>query len=150
MSTNSFRYRIRKIETVNFNINSDVYRVDEKIKASISFDIKYYCQEFHTMPIVCSYRLKCENSDKPFLNAEIKIVYEFHSEDTDKAIYKKEDGLYFNPNAFRVFKQQIYDTLRGFIHAKTEGTSFNKFIVFGWEPPKKGESIKLKEEAESK
>lgn len=135
MSSNlAFKYRIDKVETVNFNIDTDIYQSGAPIKMQISF--KESCAEgSNLLRIECLFQIANNAFEQSFLKVAVAITFEIHQEDVSKIITTVDDKPTIIPEVLRKFNQMTYDTLRGVLHVKTDGTSFNKFMAPGWDIP---------------
>lgn len=131
----AFKYRIDKVETVHFSIDTDIYQNGAPVKMQISFK-ESYAEDSNIIRIECLFQIANHNFEESFLKIAVAMTYEIHKEDISKIITIVEDKPIIIPEVLKKFNQMTYDTLRGVLHVKTDGTSFNKFMAPGWDIPR--------------
>lgn len=133
-SSITFKYRISKVETLGFNINTDVYQSGTPVKMKISFKNRYI-EESHLVCVECIFQISNVDFENSFLKVALMVTYEIHQDDVKQIVTGEKDKVIINPSVIKKLQQISYDTLRGVLHVKTEGTSFNSFYLPSWDIP---------------
>ncbi len=115
------------IQTVEFAVIKEFYSENKNI--SLSINTEFGIKSLEEPVIVCSPEISFLQKNKPFI--KIKIACSFSIEESSWNSYLMPDKKSI------VFPKEFTDhllmlsigTLRGALHAKTEGTLFNRFIV---------------------
>ena len=120
------QFKINGIKTEEFAIIEEAY--NEKIKK-----INYSLETGFGVPtnetIVCSIGFKFFQRDIPFLKVRASCSFNIKKESWDNAIDVDHNNIVFPPNFIDHLVVLTLGTLRGILHAKTEGTMSNRFYI---------------------
>lgn len=79
--------------------------------------------------IVCSIGFKFIQNNIPFLKVRASCYFKIKKESWESAIDKKNNNAVFPTHFTDHLVVLTLGTLRGILHAKTEGTKFNRFFI---------------------
>lgn len=121
-------FALNGIQTLEFAIIKELYsdnNPDVEIGINAEFGIKSleYCE------IMCTLEVSFLQEGKPFIKIKIGCYFSIKPEQWREYIQKENQSIIF-PKGFTDHLLMITTgTLRGALHAKTEGSLFNKFLL---------------------
>ncbi len=127
MKTNQeITFKLVNIKTVEFavieneSINEDT--LESFVEIGFGFSDK-------TGRIQCGIKFKLSTDDKPFIIIHINCTFEIEPT-TWEAMYNDKKEAYILPVGLaKHLAVLVMGTTRGALHAKTEGTAFNKYFI---------------------
>lgn len=119
-------FALKKISTKQFAIIDDTFEAGNKIGFGTNF--KFSIDPEHSIIAVFSL-FRFEQNNTPFLLLE--TVCQFQVKEVDwKSFFNKAQDQIKAPKGFMTHLTMIaVGTSRGILHAKTENTKFNNFII---------------------
>lgn len=127
MTYNKLGFAFTGIRTVSFAVIEAAYKKsgETNLLTGIVFGLD---REDHA--ITCNARFAFEKKkDQPFLILEIQTIFQIEENDFLTKI-KQDDKTYLLTKNLAVhFAVLTIGSARGILHAKTEGTSFNEFLL---------------------
>ena len=126
-NTNQISFGLRQITTEQFAIiNSalDESNANVELETGLRFGFK-----LEMKVISCLIAIKFTQNKNPFLLLEIGCHFEIKENDWDKLYNYESKEVKLSVGLARHLTMLCIGTLRGVLHAKTENTSFNKFLI---------------------
>lgn len=125
MKTENILFKLSRIQTEQFATIPDV-KVSEEIGISAGIE---FGMEKETNSIHCKVTFNFVSEEQQFIILHIRCEFSV-AQEAWESNYKKEDKKYVFPAEFMQHLGVItVGTARGVLHAKTEGTEFNKFFL---------------------
>lgn len=120
----SIGFSLRKITTEQFAVIEDVLTEDKNfgLEAKLNYKVN---KENKIIAVITTFRFI--NNDKPFIIIEIGCHFKIEEEAWES--FKKEDKIKILKDFMSHLAMITVGTARGALHAKTEGTPFNKYII---------------------
>ena len=116
------------IQTLEFATLKELYS-DENPNVEIGINAEFGIKTLEVYEITCTTEVSFLQDDKPFLKIKIACNFSIKPEQWKEYIHKKHQSICF-PKGFTDHLLMLsFGTLRGVLHAKTEGTIFNKFLL---------------------
>ena len=118
-------FQIIQIKTEEFAVLPELFD-ENNTEISLGLDFAFGLDKSERV-IACSAEIKFLQSDRPFIKLKITNSYLIEEESWQRL---QEDGKFIIPKGFTTHLLVLtIGTLRGVLHAKTEGTDFNKFVL---------------------
>lgn len=124
---NKIGFSLRKIITKQFAIIEDVYQKNDKVKfiRNLNFDLNI---EHQIIGVLAKFTFANEENT-PFIIIEVECQFNIHNNSWTE-FYNSTSNLITIPKNFSQHLAVItIGTIRGVLHAKTENTNYNKFIL---------------------
>lgn len=120
-------YRISQIKTIQFayfteKLNYELYKQEKSFGIDVSFNFSY--NESLTN-IRCNSHFNYSQHDNLFLVCEVESTFDISPQGKENIIQEKKIPLDF----LHYMATIVTGTARGVIHAKTEGTILNEFVL---------------------
>jgi hypothetical protein len=126
MSTTGIGFLLKRIATEQFAMIEQGYAKGESVAFKTGIQFAVDREEQIVGVFVQVSFLQKEN---PFLLLEVVVEFEIHEEAWNSFLHEAENQLVV-PQSFLTHLTMIsVGTVRGILHAKTENTDFNRFIV---------------------
>jgi hypothetical protein len=123
---NNISFALKKLTTEQFAIIEDSYSETAIIR--LSTNIRSGADESQKMVAVFS-SFTFEADNKPFIVIEAGCHFQIEEKEWDEML-KKDTHTLIVPKGFMSHLAMLtVGTTRGILHAKTEGTCFNKFMI---------------------
>jgi hypothetical protein len=120
------QFKLRGIKTEEFAIIEEAF--DER-----NAKIHYALETGFCVPepriIICSIGFKFIQNNIPFVKVRANCIFEIKEESWESAIDTERKNIVFPPYFTDHLVVLTLGTLRGILHAKTEGTKFNNFFI---------------------
>lgn len=126
-NTNQISFGLRQITTEQFAIiNSalDESNTNVELETGLRFGFNVEMKV-----ISCLIAIKFTQNKNPFLLLEIGCHFEIKEDDWEKLYNYETKEVQLSTGLARHFTMLCIGTLRGVLHAKTENTLFNKFLI---------------------
>ncbi len=120
------QFQIRGIKTDEFAIIEEAF--DEK-NAKIHYSLETGFGVPESGIIICSIGFKFIQNNIPFVKVRANCVFGIKEESWENAIDAEKKNIMFPSYITDHLVVLTLGTLRGILHAKTEGTKFNKFFI---------------------
>jgi hypothetical protein len=119
-------FALRKVTTEQFAIIED--GLSEKGKIRIKTDLRFAADEKQKMIAVFS-AFTFESDTKPFLIIEAGCHFTIEDHDWEQMLNKEFDTLTVPKGFMSHLAMLTVGTTRGILHAKTEGSCFNVYVL---------------------
>ena len=127
MTYNELGFAFTGLRTVSFAIIDKAYKKtgETNLMTGLGFGL-----DIDNHIVTCNTRFSFEKKkDQPFLLIEIQALFEIEKDDFLNKI-KQDDNIYLVAKGLAVhFAVLTIGSARGILHAKTEGTPFNEFLL---------------------
>lgn len=124
MENKNFRFALGQIKTDQFAIIENAFKTNEDVNLKIGLQ---FGSNKNDKLLSVKVSVQFEQNSVPFIIMEASCF--FHIEPTDWEMLIVENGLLI-PKVFITHLTLLtVGTLRGVLHAKTEGTNFNGFVL---------------------
>lgn len=127
MTYNKLGFAFIGLRTVSFAIIDKAYKKtgETNLMTGLGFGL-----DIDDHVVTCNIRFSFEKKkDQPFLILEVQALFEIEKDDFINKI-KQDDGTYIVSKDLAVhFAVLTIGSARGILHAKTEGTPFNEFLL---------------------
>ncbi|MDL2239484.1 hypothetical protein LJC69_03660 [Bacteroidales bacterium OttesenSCG-928-K22] len=125
---NQIPFALSGINTVEFAIIKELYE-DENPNIEIGINADFGIKSLEDCEILCAPSIEFLQNNLPFIKIKIACYFSVKQEQWEEYIDYNNKSIIF-PKGFTDHLLMIsIGTLRGVLHAKTEGTIFNKFIL---------------------
>jgi hypothetical protein len=119
-------FSLKGISTEQFAILESNYVLGENPKLGVSLSFGYNLQDRMIVPFVkCNFILH----EKEFIILEVACHFQLDLKDWELCFNSKEDKLTVPKGFAQHLVMLTIGTARGVLHAKTEGTEFNRFFI---------------------
>ena len=138
------KIRIAKLNILEYSADVDSYDKEDAINYAHSIDnfILEVREKVAKISFEYSFRFENKSTKNPFLSLTVSITFLMPSETIEKYICTANEVTSLNRTVVKYLYQLAYDTSRGILAAKTDGTSFSKYIIPNADiNPKEGEYI---------
>ena len=116
------------MQTLEFATIKELYS-DDNPNMEIGINAEFGIKSLKEYEIVCALEVSFLQDGKPFIKAKIACYFSVKQEQWEEYTCEKKQSIIF-PKGFTDHLLMIaIGSLRGVLHAKTEGTIFNKFIL---------------------
>lgn len=119
-------FRIKRIKTEEFAIIEEAFDENEP---SIQYRVGTGLFAPENKTVICSISFSFAQKEIPYLKAEVSCAFEIREEAWEKVIDKEKNEAVFPVDFTDHLVVLTMGTLRGVLHAKTEGTPFNRFLI---------------------
>lgn len=127
-STISIPFALTNIQTLEFAVIKELYS-DENPDVEIGINVEFGIQSLEISEIMCALEVAFLQEEKPFIKIKVRCIFSVKPEQWKLYINEDKESIIF-PKAFTDHLLVITTgTLRGALHAKTEGTLFNRFLL---------------------
>lgn len=127
MTYNKLGFAFTGLRTVSYAIIEKAYKKtgETNLMTELGFGLN---MDDHV--VTCNTRFSFEKKkDQPFLILEVQALFEFEKDDFLNKV-KQNDNTYLVARALAVhFAVLTIGSARGILHAKTEGTLYNEFLL---------------------
>lgn len=125
--TTPISFALAGIQTIEFATLEEAYSENENITTSIS--VEFGIESLDSTIIVCSPTYSFLQKGIPFIKIKAACFFDVKKESWGSYINKSRNSITF-PKGFTDHLLVLsLGTLRGLLHAKTEGTIFNKYFI---------------------
>ncbi len=122
----TLHFSLHKITTEQFAVIDDV-NLSGNIK--LSTRIHFGFNDKRKM-VACFSKFIFEADNKPFIIIEASCHFKIEDDSWNELLLPEKDNFLKMPKVFlRHFAMLTVGTTRGILHAKTENTDFNKFVI---------------------
>jgi len=121
-------FRLSKIQTLQFALLPDAFNQEKnvEISQSINYSVDTETQQVGVQPHYLFFQ------SNPFIIIEVRCIFSIPTPFWKKWMNEKE-GLFVLPKNVATHMAVLsVGTTRGVLHAKTEGTLFNMFVLPTW------------------
>lgn len=126
-NNNQIQFALIHIQTLEFAIIKELYSDDKPI--DIGINSEFGIKSLDEYEIMCAPEVSFFQEGKPFLKIKVACYFSIKPEQWEKYINNERQSIIF-PKGFTDHLLMIATgTLRGILHAKTEGTTFNQFLL---------------------
>lgn len=116
------------IHTLEFAIIKELYSNDNP-NVEIGINAEFGIKSLAEYEIMCAPEVSFLQEGKPFLKIKVACYFSIKSEQWKKYIQEESQSIIF-PKGFTDHLLMIATgTLRGVLHARTEGTVFNQYLL---------------------
>jgi len=124
METKNIRFSLAKISSDQFAIIASAFKNGEEVnlKTGLQFGAD---KENKFISVKASFQF--EQLAVPFIIIEASCFFKIEPNDWNSFI--QEEGIVVPKEIITHFTVITVDTVRGILHAKTEGTNFNGFVI---------------------
>lgn len=126
MSNSKISFRLVRVNTEEYATFPEVVREKGKIELKTGFSFALDDEE---KAIKCVIRLMFESSEKVFILLQSSCEFEIEPTTWSKWLSTKKDKLTIPKGFARHLVVLTLGTSRGVLHAKTENTEFNSYIL---------------------
>jgi hypothetical protein len=126
IKTKTVGFSLRKVSTEQFAIIEEGF--EEKANIRLGTNIRSGADEKQKMVSVFTF-FTFESNSKPFLIIEAGCHFVLKDDAWGQMLNKDENCLNVPKGILQHLAMLTIGTARGILHAKTEGTCFNKFII---------------------
>ena len=120
------KFSLKQIRTQQFAIIEEAYHDKEKISLSSSINFGSD-KENKVIGVFASF--KFETKKQPFLIIEVRVFFQIEDKDWRALFDAKSNTVHFPKGFITHLAMLTVGTARGVLHAKTEGTPFNHYIL---------------------
>lgn len=124
---NKLGFAFTGLRTVSFAVIESAYKKtgDTNLLTGLGFGL-----DIDDQTIICNAKFSFEKKkDQPFLILELQALFEINNDDFMKKV-KQEDDSYLLTNGLAIhFAVLTVGSARGVLHAKTEGTVYNEYLL---------------------
>ncbi len=124
MENKNFRFALGKIKTDQFAIIENAYKANENVNFKIG--LQFGANKDNKLLSV-KVSVQFEQNTIPFIIMEASCY--FHVEPSDWEMLIEDNGLLIPKGFITHLSVLTVGTVRGILHAKTEGTNFNGFVL---------------------
>ncbi len=125
---NHIPFGLIHIHTVEFAIFKEMY-IETGSKIDYSIGAEFGVKSLEDHKIICSPEVTFIQGDKPFIKIKIACHFSVEPEAWNQYINHENNSIVF-PKGFTDHLLMLsVGTLRGVLHAKTENTIFNRFLL---------------------
>lgn len=117
-------FRIIEIKTEQFAIIEENFAEKKKSEVITDLEFKASSKDFH-IGVFTNFTFKSAN--KPFIKLQISCVFEVEASSWNE--YLEINKIVFPKDFITHITMMTIGTARGILHSKTDGTSFNRFIL---------------------
>lgn len=126
MSTNDISFKLHAIKTEQFAIIEDTYNESDSVQLQSNYRFGAVVSE-HLVAVMVNYKFKSPKG--VFLTIEVSCLFDIKPESWT-IIYNAEKSELILPKAIATHLLILtIGTTRGVLHAKTENTPYNRFIL---------------------
>lgn len=119
-------FALRQVKTEQFAIIEDNYKETEKVELNTSLEFKV---SHETKAVGAFVKFVFEQAKCPFLIVEVSCHFNILDSSWEGFQFGENGAVIIPKNLLQHLGMITVGTARGVLHAKTEGTSLNKFIV---------------------
>ncbi|HOV72124.1 MAG TPA: hypothetical protein PLO31_07950 [Dysgonamonadaceae bacterium] len=119
-------FRLDEIKTEEFAIIEEAFD-EHKEKLSYSFTTNFAILKERR--ILCDISFKFLQENIPFIKIKVACIFYVSEKSWNSCIDKENNQIIFQKKFLDHLVVLTLGTLRGVLHAKTEGTKFNRFFV---------------------
>ena len=120
------KFSLKQIRTHQFAIIDDSYLDKEKISLSSSL---HFGSDKENKVIGVFASFKFETKKQPFLIIEVRCFFQIEDKDWDSLFDSKSNTVQIPKGFITHLAMLTVGTTRGVLHAKTESTPFNRYIL---------------------
>ncbi len=126
MSANDISFKLHAIKTEQFAIIEDTYNESDAVQLQSNYRFGSVVSD-KLVAVLVNYRFKSPNG--VFLTIEVSCLFDIKPESWE-SIYNSEKSELILPKAIATHLLVLtIGTARGVLHAKTENTPYNRFIL---------------------
>jgi hypothetical protein len=126
MSTNEISFKLHSIKTEQFAIIEDIYNETDSVQLESNYRFGSYVTE-KIVAVLVNYKFK--TTQGVFLTIEVGCMFGIKPDSWD-SIYNVEKLELILPKAIATHLLVLtIGTARGVLHAKTENTPYNRFLL---------------------
>lgn len=119
-------FKLFNIKTVEFAVIENESINEDTLESSVNIGFGISDKTGH---IHCGIKFKLYTDDKPFIIIHVNCTFEIEPA-AWKKMYNDKDGVYIIPKGLaKHLAVLVMGTTRGALHAKTEGTVFNRYFI---------------------
>lgn len=119
-------FKLVNIKTVEFAIIENESINEDTLESFVEIGFGFSDK---TNRIQCGIKFKLSTDDKPFIIIHINCTFEIEPKHWEKMYNDKEEAYVIPKGLAKHFAVLVMGTTRGALHAKTEGTIYNKYFI---------------------
>lgn len=121
-------FALSGMQTIEFAIIKELYTEDNP-HVELGINAEFGIKSLEDCEMVCAPEVSFSQDGKPFIKIKVACFFSVKPEHWKEYIQEEEQAIIF-PKGFADHLLMIATgALRGVLHAKTEGTVFNRFIL---------------------
>jgi hypothetical protein len=127
-SNTSIPFALTNIQTLEFAVIKELYS-DGNPNVEIGINVEFGIQSLDLNELMCALEVAFLQEDRPFIKIKVCCHFSIKPEQWKRYMNEDKKSIMF-PKGFTDHLLVITTgTLRGALHAKTEGTLFNRFLL---------------------